>query len=117
MRWVRLVLRVGIRVRVMIGVPIAVVGVRLRVGVRIRILLLERLLATVLARVLVNAHGVVPVSVHPAVVAVAEGPVLDHARAGARQLEDTGALVQHRRSVVLLVVATAIVIMGRVRWV
>ena len=61
-------------------------------------------LAAVFAGVVVAADVVIPVSVHEAAVAVAERALVDGTLAGAGRLQNTGALLQSRRAVVVAIV-------------
>ena len=73
------------------------------------------LVAAVFAGPVIDADVVVPVGVHPAVVAVAERTSTEGLLARAWHLHDTGALVQDGRAVVLVVVVAAVVALVRGR--
>ena len=64
------------------------------------------------ARLVIDAHVVVPVGVHIAFVAVAKRGVAQGQRAGAGWLEDTWALIKDWGAVVIVVVATTVVTVG-----
>ena len=75
----------------------------------------DLVLSAVLAGAVIDADVVVPVGVHEAVVAVAEGASAEGLLGGAWHLDDARALVQHRRAVVVTVVVAAVIMRARMR--